>query len=149
MASSAGWWIGGGVVALGLAGVVVYAVAGTSTVAPAERGYEILTGCSGVKILDETKALAFAAASGAKASKMAPGDPAAWIAEAANALGSVSLCTIDAFPPSALGFIFRILRAYITGANTAGKLPVGLAEQLISGMRTICLTKGVPEKELT
>lgn len=134
------------VAGVGAAVGVAYAMSGPSA-SPAERGYEVLDGCAGVKILDDAKAMAFAEAAGAKSSNIGA-DPQGWIGQAANVLGSTSLCGIESFPVSSLGFIVRLLQAYIRGSAKAGHVPQEMADKLSMGMRTIALAKGVPEKDL-
>lgn len=136
------------VAGLGVAGGVAYAMSsGGGSASPAERGYEVLDGCGGVKVLDDAKAMAFAEAAGARSSNLA-GDPAAWIGEAANALGSTSLCGIDSYPIESLGFVVRLLVAYLRGAAKAGRVPQLAADTIISKLKAIALAKGVPEKDL-
>lgn len=141
-----GWlWGLAGVAVVGAVGAAV-ALSGESPAVATERGYKFLPGCGGIEVSDEPRAMAFARSAGTKASKL--GDIEAWAGEASEALGGGATCTVESYPVSSLGFLFRLVRAYVLGAVDAQQLLKEQAQMIVSAIRVTLLARGVAASEL-
>lgn len=145
-ASNGALWGVLGVVVVGAVGGIAYAMTREHT-SPEQRGYTFLSGCAGVNVWDDSKAMSFAAEAGSKSEDFSE-NPQGWLSQVAGDLGVSSMCSVENFPPAALGFVVRLLGAYIEGSAKAGHVPAPIAESLIENLKLIALAKGVLEKDL-
>jgi len=129
-----------GVTALGVTGVVWY-VKRRPVLLP---GYVVAPNCGGVTVTDETQALAFAESQGTKAPTFTKTASAEWVASASASLNVPLICEATKAEDGALGFAYRLLRAYVRGALTKGKIDEPSALIVVEDLRKLMLDNGVP-----
>lgn len=128
------------VTGLGVAGVVWY----VKRRPVRHPGYVVAANCGGVTVTDEAQALAFAESEGAKARSFTKATTTEWVASASASLSVPLICEATQADPEALGFAYRLLRAYVRGALTIGKIDDPSALDVVGDLRKLMLDNGVP-----
>lgn len=129
-----------GVTALGVTGVVWYVKRRPVN----HPGYVVAPNCGGVTVTDEAQALAFAESQGSKAPIFTKAAGAEWVASASVSLGIPLICEATKAENDALGFAYRLLRAYIRGALTKERIDEPSAVTVAGDLRKLMLDNGVP-----
>lgn len=131
------------------AGLVWYARRGPAKGLPnTYPGYQVIPNCGGVTVTDEAQAITHAEVLGAKAAPFTTNASSAWVTNASAALDVSLICESASFAKPALGFTYRLLRGYIRGALTAGKIDATSALNVVSYLRSLMLSSGVDATEL-
>ncbi|HUR47919.1 MAG TPA: hypothetical protein VMY88_00110 [Acidimicrobiales bacterium] len=134
-----------GISVLGLTGLGVAGVAWYVKRRPVSHpGYVVAANCGGVTVTDEAQALAFAESRGAQACTFVQAASAEWVANASASLSVPLICEAAKAEDAALGFAYRLLRAYVRGALTAGKIDEPSAVNVVADLRKLMLDNGVP-----
>lgn len=156
----------GGMLVVGtVVGLVLASSSSSTRLGPtvAQAGFMWLPGCEGVKIVDEAKAMAWAKDLGRRAAhsvmradeKLVLVDrlaqravPGAAVLHNLVAFLGTPECELGRFPKPALGFLFRLLRAYLQGAGESNFLDAATAATWIENLRKEVLALGVAAAEV-
>lgn len=111
-------------------------------------GYVVAGKCKGVIVTDEAQALAFAEYQGAQARTYTKLDGAGWLASASESLGVPLICEAANADVGALGFSYRLLRAFVHGALKKDKIDEPSAVAVVGDLRKLMLSNNVPSELL-